>query len=325
MFKQKPGDKILIVFSDPGGAKPCLAIADEIDPSGLLVISDREYSFYTDFRSKVTIINSDLELEKIIDDFKPNLIFTGTSYTSNIEKTTILLAKRRGIHIKSFVDHWTSISNRFRDDKGNLNLPNDIWVLDERARLIAVDEGISSESLYISGNPYHMWLKNWKPKITRELFFKNIGLDTEKRIILFAPDPLSNVNGLDTYGFDELSASIKLVNCVNDSSVEFRDATQILVKMHPNQVVKELENIFFGQANFTILPPEINTNESIYFSDIVVGFFSSILIEADLMDKPVVRFFEKDSKNDPLIDQDLGIKTNEDNLIIDILKKLSIK
>lgn len=323
MFEEKVSGKILFVFSDPGGAKPCLSLASS-SSSAVCAISDRLYSFYKDFTCNVLIVDIN-ELEGFIDGYKPDVIFTGTSYTSNIEKLAIDLAKKKDITCYSFVDHWTSISQRFKDDKGALKLPESIWVIDEKAKEQAIQEGISADLLYISGNPYHAWLKSWKPKTTRGEFFKTIKVNPLKKIILFAPDPLSNVNGRDRFGFDEYSASGKIVESVKKSSFDFQERCHVLIKAHPNQNVEKLAMIFEEQINFTMLPAEVDANESIFFSDLVLGFFSSFLIEANILGKPVVRFFEVESKDDPFLEMNLGIRATESNLIEEISTILNIE
>ena len=48
-----------------------------------------------------------------------------------------------------------------------------------------------------------------------------------------------------------------------------------------------------------IVPKGSDINTLIYYSDVVIGFFSNFLIEATIMRKPVIRFFPKEISNDP--------------------------
>lgn len=317
MFKDKLKGKILVIFSDPGGAKPCLSICESIDTLDLLVISDREYVFYNDFKSKVKVIKRNKEIIKYIDEFKPDIVLTGTSYTSDIERKAIAHCKKIEIFTISFIDHWTSISDRFLTNE-RMNFPDEIWVLDERAKQIAIEEKIAKNKLFIAGNPYHVWLKNWKPKINRKQFYHNLHIDETKKMILFAPDPISNVNGIEKFGFDEFVASRKLIECIRETDKEFKDSYHFLIKMHPNQCVKKLVEIFKDNNNFTILPLEVDTNQSIYFADIVMGFFSSLLIEANIMNKPIIRFLDSQLANDPFKGLNIGVKANSGNLVDNI-------
>jgi hypothetical protein len=44
----------------------------------------------------------------------------------------------------------------------------------------------------------------------------------------------------------------------------------------------------------------------IYFSDLVLGFFSSFLIESKIMHKPVLRFLVEGIKKDPFEGMNIG-------------------
>lgn len=322
MISKTSTGRILFVFSDPGGAKPCLSLSQEIDRGRTYLVSDRDYSFYSLFNVDVTIIEIK-SVATIINDFDPDLVFTGTSYTSNIELEAIKIAKSKGIKTISFVDHYTSIYKRFSIDGYIANFPDEIVVIDEEAKKIAVNQGIDKSLVKISANPYHKWLRSWRPSITRDDFIIKLGLSTNKSYILFAPDPLSNINGIEKFNFDEFVASKNIVDLVNNASEDFKNNFHFLVKPHPNQSIHKLENIFRGNENFTFLPLDIDVNLSVFFSNVVLGFFSSILVEALIMNVPVLRFFEKTYKNDPFKDKGVGIISNE-NLIGDI-QRLTLK
>jgi hypothetical protein len=185
--------KGLFVFSDPGGAKPILTLADENIRSlnAIKVVSNRVYPFYKDFFAKVDTP----DLKSDIYDFKPDFIFTGTSYKSDIEIKYIIAAKENGIPVYSFVDHWTNILGRFSNGL-NTTLPDIIFVLDKRAQKIAIDEGIETKKISILPNPYHTFLRNWYPKCNKESFLIENKIPIGNLIIVYAPDPLYNHGGI---------------------------------------------------------------------------------------------------------------------------------
>ena len=68
------GKRGIIVFSDPAGAKACLAIAKNLNSNDVIVISDREYDFYIDFG--VNVISSlNKNINEFIVSYKPDFIF----------------------------------------------------------------------------------------------------------------------------------------------------------------------------------------------------------------------------------------------------------
>lgn len=305
--------KILFVFSDPGGAKPCLSLAEENDLLDATIISDREYSFYRDFKTRVTIVSKDYE--KYIETVNPSLVFTGTSYTSDIEKQVIKICLKNNIPCYSFVDHWTPVGNRFKDEKGVIVLPDQIWVVDTRAKQIAISEGINEKKIVVTGNPYHDWLKRWMPSVNKENYFKAIGLpDQNKKILVYAPDPLSNINGKEKHGFDEITATTTLVDLfiLNEETLK---NWKVLVKAHPNQNREKLKSIISECSSFNMLVEDVDTNNVIYYADVVMGFFSSILSEASIMRKPVLRFLDSGISNDPIAELNIGQVVDKNSFI----------
>lgn len=297
-------DKILFVFSDPGGAKPLLSFIAIHKLKNYRVISDRVYSFYKDFGITVHPFNGDTNKE--IDSYNPDKVFTGTSYTSDIEKEFILCAKKKGIATIAFVDHWTNISKRFLSKDQTYILPDEIWVLDERACGIAVKEGIPREILITNGNPYHDWLKGWKPPISKTEFLQSIGMDDPARkLLLYAPDPLTNIEGLKNWGFDEYTATKELYDYKEKNPGIFK-GWKILIKAHPNQNITLLSDLVFNNNDFILDKGMLDTNLCIYYSDLVLGFFSSILVEANLLGKPVLRYIPTGANFDPLKKESVG-------------------
>jgi UDP-N-acetylglucosamine 2-epimerase len=168
-------------------------------------------------------------------------------------------------------------------------------LVDRKAKELAIESGIEEQKIVVFGNPYHSFLKEWKPRISRSELYQQLGLtDTKKGIVLYAPDPLSNVDGNIQFGFDEVSATKELAEIIKDCC----DSFYFLLNPHPNQIVERLNDAV--NNCISILPKGTDVNELIYYSSIVVGFFSNLLLEAVVMNKPVLRFFPRPGLFDPL-------------------------
>ena len=168
------GQKGLFVFSDPAGAKACLALAKSFKQKTLLIISDRKYSFYSEFNIMVNNSN-DRSILEWYDFFDPDFVFTGTSLPAKIELGLLIEAKSRKIKTYSFVDHWTNISKRFKSFEEYI-YPDEIWLIDDSAKEIAINEGVKENIISVSGNPYYDYLKTWKPNTSKEKLMNSIGL-----------------------------------------------------------------------------------------------------------------------------------------------------
>ncbi|SEG17937.1 CDP-glycerol glycerophosphotransferase family protein [Flavobacterium urumqiense] len=299
--------KTLFIFSDPGGAKPLLSIIENYNDKDYLVISDRNYSFYDEFNVDVKIVVDGYD--QIIDDFNPQLIYTATSYKSNIEKEFLRIAKIRNIKSCTYVDHWTSILERFQFQNETF-LPTILQVIDDRAKSIAIEQGIPEYIIEIIGNPYHQKIKNWMPNQSKKDFLIELGLPNENyKLLVYAPDPLSNVNGKTVFGFDEIMATFNLVNLFEKEIVN--TSWKILIKLHPNQNEGSIKKIVEATDDFIILNENVSNNECIYYADVVIGYFSSFLIEANLFDKPILRYLPFGIKNDPIKELNIGAIVND--------------
>ena len=301
------------MFSDPGGAKPILSLVSFLTGTGndYHIISDRKYSFYEDFKLPVHEYNQ--PTADIIKDFGPDFIFTGTSYTSEIELKFIQQGKAYGIPTYAFVDHWTNIRERF--SKTNVEiLPDRICLIDSRAKEIAILQGIPESNILVTGNPFHTYLLAWRPSLTRSEFFSSQNLVVgDKGVIVFAPDPLSNVNGIEKFGFDEVQVSVELSELMD----RILEQNIFIFKAHPNQSLVRLDPNFLDKV--VVANSGIDNNSLIYFSDYVLGFFSNYLIEADLMKKKVLRYLPEGHINDPFLENAIGKVVNK-NTLLDQLK-----
>lgn len=325
MINISKSDKVLFCFSNPGGAKMILSKAhylkDKIE--NFTIISDVNYDFYSDFNLDVKIISSKNELEETIKNFEPNILISGTSDVtiSTFELDVISFIDRNNVKVFSFVDHWTSIKNRFLY-KNEYVYPDKIYLIDEYAKKTAIQEGIPIEILDIENNMYYSFFKEsiLNSNISKEQILK--GLNPNNKTILVALEPILNFEIQNYLSFNEV---IFLNNLLVD---EITDKFNVIIKVHPIQnieLIKDLINKFSSNNNILFLFESKNLNHLIYFSDIIVGVFSNMLIEANLLGKNIVRFFPDDNTyKDPIIHilKDNPCKSFEDfrNEILDFIQ-----
>ena len=273
----------LFAFSDPAGAKACLALNEilviEKVPGKRKLFSNKEYSFYTQFESVVNIVSTE-KIGTITEEF--DWIFTGTSHpeSSNgfeLQMLNNIVAKNSF----SFIDHWTNFELRFTLNH-NLILPNVIFVIDEKAKQLAIEEGLPEKDLLLLENPYLIYLKNYKrTNITRESFCKKLNICSAKKIILYAPDPIS-LRSSDVR--NEVAILEELIEMCNNTYT-------LLIKLHPLQPLEVIGKIIDLNDNLVqiedkfFLPHEIFRNV-----DCIIGFYSNYLLEASTMNKNIIRY-----------------------------------
>ena len=280
----------LIVFSDPGGAKPCLSLAKKWqDSDELLVCSDRQYAFFETFEIPVRYCRGE-DANAIFQEFQPDSLYSGTSYTSRIELDFLREAAMRGIPSASFVDHYTGFDVRFGTAEARI-LPDEIHVLDEKAAALAREAGLPERRIRITGNPYHEFLCSWRSRLTKEQVFQKLEIPlSDAKIILFAPDPLSNAGGAEKFGTDEVA----ILKLFLESLGEAGRPTQLLIKAHPNQSLDYLKTGLQNapqnvELHLVQSEKDALLNDLIQHADLVAGMFSSLLIEAELLGKKALR------------------------------------
>lgn len=297
------GRKILFAFNDPAGAKQVLAFAhlNQDCYKSAVFASSRSHSFFSDFSFEVQDYVKYKPIEWIIKN-KIDLLITGTSVPNGVETSLIAAAKSLGVQSISFIDHWINFSARFLVDNC-LELPNMICVIDEKAKKLAVKDGLPENIISTVGNPYYEWLNKWTPNISRDKFLSQSGFGAKSHYILYAPEPLSNLGVNNKYKFTEIDGLNLIVDALKLGDHLSRN---LLIKGHPNQD-DQIFIDFLSDNSFknVIYSREVDINEAIYYSDCVLGFFSNSLIEANIIGKTVYRLLHHlpTGVEDPLKDK----------------------
>ena len=276
---------VLAAFADPAGAKAVLAFLslNGACAKSITIISNREHGFYRDFSYQVL---SDQGLS--IDDWIHNreVLVVGSSYPAGLEFDLINATSKVGIPSISFVDHWTNLSARFERD-GLRVLPDVIGLVDNRAYELAVNEGLPVERLKIVGNPYHTYLKNWRPQISRAQLLESLRISTHKPYFFYAPEPFSQFDLKKKYGFDEIDG----LHLIREAKKAFPKGTfSIIIKGHANQnhnlfvddLTKSLDQdiVYIRDGDINIIS---------YYAASTIGFFSNSLVEASLLGCHIIR------------------------------------
>jgi hypothetical protein len=313
-----PEGDVFFFFSDAAGAKACLALAhtmrSERPTNTLRLFSNRRHDFESEWDLPVQHVE---QLE--IGHFQgADAIFTGTSHpdsSGGFELRAIAWAQRLGLPSFAFVDHWVNFRRRF-ELGSELILPDRVLVLDEQAVQLAQADGLPAGCLDILPNPYHAFLKDrWRPRRSRSDMRAALGLPSlASPVWLYAPDPISLRDADGKHGFDEISATRDLLACLHALP---GTQPQLLVKLHPLQPENALGDMLADVAGVLVIPPaSASVPELIHASDLVIGFYSNLLLEARALGRPVLRYFPGHKSFDLLAHAELGTPatTREDLL-----------
>jgi hypothetical protein len=317
------GKRVALVFGDPAGAKAMIAAFKLFSlRHSAILLSDRQHSFYTDLSVNVVSVSSVEDLFIKLDLFGPQIILTGTSYPDSIEIHSLKYAQSKKIESASFIDHWTNMKVRFIDKNGTTRLPDVIFVIDKVAFDFALKEGLPSEKISISKNPYYTLLESWRPVFDRSSINALLNFKQQWKYIVFAPEPLAKFNLEKKYGFNEYDVLKDINHIISSLNMTHDYKIRMVYKTHPNITLDEVSNsIRFNLGTipeYIHLVDKVDINHLMFYSSGVFGFFSNSLIEASFMGTPTFRILYKleNGLEDPLLGLNIGV-------CIDSLDKLS--
>jgi hypothetical protein len=282
-----PGNRPAFVFSDPAGTNACISmyrLLEQFYTQAPLLYSNRSY--YPSLFE--TIVKKEIP---DFDTLKIDCLFTGTSHPESsdfFEVNCIKCAKRRGIYTISFIDHWINFKLRFEGLTID-ELPDQIWVVDNYAKKLAINEGLPPEKLVINENPHLYYLKAfWKTNYTGKDYFRELEIPLNGFHLLYAPDPFSIRGKSSQVGFSEAQALDTIIKIIP----HLKTNVYLIICAHPLQPLDVFEEVVarYDRLRFKIVK-NVDKTELIYASDLVLGFHSNLLLEAKAMGKSVVRYF----------------------------------
>jgi len=278
--------KGLLAFSDPAGAKACLALNEILCKESISgerkLVSNKEYPFYSQFKSDIEIIdNGD------VPDFTKKLtgkidwIFTGTSHPDSSGCFELRFLENADVRSHAFIDHWTNFHLRF-ELGSKMIFPDTIFVIDESAKQSAVADGLPEERIELLENPYLMYLRQYgASNLTREEFCKKLNIESKKKIILYAPDPVSlRKEG----GQNETDILKELMD------KEITNNFTVVLKLHPLQPLGEILTLIEQNDLKIITDDKFMPSDVFANADIIVGFYSNYLLEAATVNKNIIRY-----------------------------------
>lgn len=295
-----PTGKGLFVFSDPGGAKPILSLILLNKIENAYIVSDRYYNFYDWFDLEVNVINHEKDIIPLIDEIKPKYIFTGTSYSSNIEKITLVISKQKKIPSYTYLDQDSNIRLRLNYNSELLYptyvyYPESISLSKETIKFLKI-----KTQLHPLKNYFLLYLNKWKSKMTRNEFIQKVFGDNNlsRGVLTVALDPISN---LTLSHYDEFLLLDEILSTIQKS--KWRNSL-IVIKNHPNQKnIKRIESILmkYPSLKLKIWTKTKYDLELLYYSDILIGLYSSILLEAIELGTSIIRYIPFNLEKDPLM------------------------
>lgn len=229
--------------------------------------------FFTDGPAKEILQRIDnFEAASVSDLISSQLVITGTSTTSNLEKNTIKKRLELGKEVWSFLDHWVNYRERFML-QGNLYLPNRILVGDKYALDLALNE-FPSEILIETSNPLFDYVRKLD---------KGYSENYSQNVLLYLWEPLSINLKSSNILYEDIDIFQRFYNVFQKIKPNFK----YLIRAHPS---KPLPSLIHGLARSSSTVSI--SNEADILLDLtkvthVAGFETMGLVLARIMGKEV--------------------------------------
>lgn len=346
--------KILLFSRDPGGANTVIPLVVALRKKGnevRLFGKDMALEKYSkaglegfDITGLVSEINQGA-IENFLLSEKPDFIITGTSSSDFTEKYLWKAAEKLNIPSFAILDQWINYGLRFsrystaqieyRKALSHEYLPTKILVMDEFAKEEAIADGIESSRILVTGQPYFETLLKEKEKITSgrlDEIRRKLTLKDDDFIITFASEPVSiDYANTDYWGFTEKTIFSELLEGVKRLSAGLEKRISIIIRPHPREDEDSFNEMSLGLGERIKIVVDRNSSsmELISLSDIVAGMSSMFLIEALILDKPVLSILIglKKGRENPFVParRDLIKSITERNTLIAELDEIIVR
>ncbi|MDQ3194203.1 MAG: hypothetical protein M3P82_04295 [Bacteroidota bacterium] len=283
--------KVLLAFDDPGGGLAVITIIEKLmEEKDLnmriyagrlngIILKEKRIDFLL-IDSKISEETS----EKMIDDFNPDILISGTS-GGNAEQELRNAAFKKNIKSLVILDFWKDYSRRWLYASYPLDKLHDkVCVMDEETKKEMIEEKFTSDRLLVTGNPYLDKIFNYN----ENNFFVNNEAAPENNY-LFLSQPL-NIIGIENYKIHPLEILLQSLKEISDRKKEF---VTFKIRLHPLETeLNELSSLVskYDSNNFIVefSDESKSLKDLVNKSRTIIGFNTIAMFEAAAMGKRTI-------------------------------------
>jgi hypothetical protein len=329
------GRKVLIFSRDPGGTNavmqlvaPLRALGNEVAVFG----KDAALSIYPRFNMDCNDIRASIPSETLtgvgefLSNISPDLIVTGTSSEDFTERYLWKAAEKTGIPSFAVLDQWTNYRLRFlpkEEDSGrdgltpeDLILPSFVFVMDEFAKKEMCEMGMDGDRLVVTGQPFFDYIRKTAHNFsTQEIEMTRIKLagNPSRLVLLFASQPIASIhrqNGIeeDHWGYTEETVFKSVFACLAKLTRELAIEITLVIRLHPKDEPNAYRDVLSDcpKSIKVVLDREIDSSLLIMASDLIIGMFSMVLLEAGILKRRFISVQIGLKRESPLIFDRMG-------------------
>ena len=219
-----PIGTVAVVAHDAGGAEILSSWLRRHMTKGVAVLGGPATKI---FNGKIPDV-ARLDLVDAIRQCDWVLVGTGNS---DFEYAAIVEARKAGLYVIAFLDHWTSYERRFTR-AGNMLLPDEIWVGDQEALRLVRRLFPDITSAYVP-NPY------WEDALDQ---FNNLDIDCEETALLFVSSNIDDHYLTKPDGFSDHWLLTQIIDFFEKSKT-LPAIHSVTARKHPSESKSKYANI----------------------------------------------------------------------------------
>lgn len=301
---------IFMLAEDPGGANCLASLHHELSSNDQL-----EVHLFANGPAKQSFSGSGLSSRDAAEAFpelkisQPDLVVLGTSESpDSSDKRLLLKSAAMGIPTLYVIDYWTNIERRLADKDGENPLyykPGWLAVIDNAMQEQYARLGFPQDKIIVCGHPHLDSVERKKESIsrpdkdrTRQIF---PGISPDRPVMLFAAETLGGGNefrrsseySLHGRGDSDERTLIVLEELIDACKI-CAPEVQIVVRPHPKNKIHDFDDLASEIACFN---REGTALEAALAADLVTGMTSMLLLEAVIMNRPVLSIVPREKEH----------------------------
>lgn len=284
---------IIFAAGDPGGSRVLTPLFTELR-SNNIPFAVVNHGFLGNELPE-TLIHYRIEPD-FVAHFMPqaHAFVFGSSVNDSYPLKLARIARSNQIPVVHVLDNWASYRSRLCTDGEEILIPDAYAVMDEYAKVSAMEEGIPESCLTVTGHP---GLAVVAKKLQSSLFQNqhaakiHFSLPTDKLCIAFVSEPFHALFGANTNvpghpGFTDHTVLQAFVHALSP----YEEMVHVVLLPHPKQTTNEVATLW--EANCSKLNGTVIKNaqgrDVLHAVNGVAGMASILLYEAWLMGLPVL-------------------------------------
>ncbi|MCA9803801.1 MAG: hypothetical protein KC777_17640 [Cyanobacteria bacterium HKST-UBA02] len=297
-------ERVLLLARDPGAANAIFPLVDPLLLKGYEVLLygegralEKYRQFGLDGMDLASLVSecSFEGMKDLITQLAPDILITGTGSETNLEKYAWQAASSLDRVSMAIVDQWVNYGLRFSEynlyqlddylkDPSHPFLPTLILAVDELARKGLIADSLPAERIVVTGQPYFEFIAK------RARDFATMDTRSDRFRILFVSEPISKFSASSS-AYPQGYSEITIFNEVRKAlSSIYRDSGrrfELMVRLHP---LEDPGNFPLGESHGVkvVIDQCDHPWTAILSCDLVCGMASTLLLEAHLMEKPVL-------------------------------------